>query len=104
MVGAKRTEPLDVGVVDLQAAGGEVVERSLGVDRVVEDDRVEDQAERAELFFLALAVALAQLAAVAVADVAGEGVAALAAVEVGQDPPASSWIGCSGVSPSTVRW
>jgi hypothetical protein len=104
VVGAKRTEPLDVGVVDLQAAGGEVVERSLGVDRVVEDDRVEDQAERAELFFLALAVALAQLAAVAVADVAGEGVAALAAVEVGQDPPASSWIGCSGVSPSTVRW
>jgi hypothetical protein len=88
VLGAERAEPLDVGVVDRQAAGGEVVKRALGVDRVVEDDRVDDQTERAKLFFLALAVALAQLAAVAVADVAGEGVAALGAVELGQDPPA----------------
>src|SRR5450755_4719451 len=70
---------------DRQAAGAEVVECALGVDRVVEHDRVDDQAERAELFFLALAVALAQFAAVAVADIAGEGVAALAAVELGED-------------------
>jgi hypothetical protein len=55
MVAAQRAEPLDVDVVDLQAAGGEVVEGALGVDRVVEDD----QAERAELFFVSLAVALA---------------------------------------------
>lgn len=59
MVAAQRAEPLDVDVVDLQADGGKVVEGALGVDRVVEDDRVDDQAERAELFFLALAVALA---------------------------------------------
>ncbi len=59
MVAAQRAEPLDVAVVDRQAGGGEVVEGALGVDRVVEDDRVDDQAERAELFFLALAVALA---------------------------------------------
>ena len=52
MVAAQRAETLNVDVVDVQAAGGEVVEG-------VEDDRVEDQAERSELFFLALAVALA---------------------------------------------
>ena len=77
MVGPERAEPLDVRVIDPQAALGEVVERALGVDRVVEDDCVDDQAERSELLLLALAVALAQLAAVAVADVAGEYVAAL---------------------------
>ena len=87
MVGAQWAEALDVYAVDQQAARGEVVEGALGVDRVVEDDRVDDQAERSELFLLALAVALPQLAAVAVADVAGEGVAALAAVELGQDAP-----------------
>jgi hypothetical protein len=32
--------------------------RALGVDGVVEHDRVQDQSERDELFFLALAVAL----------------------------------------------
>jgi hypothetical protein len=35
-----------------------VVERPLGVDRVVEGDAI-DEAERAELFFLALVVGLA---------------------------------------------
>jgi hypothetical protein len=55
--------------------------------RVVEDDCVDDQAERAELFFLAFAVGLAQLAAAAVADVAGEAVAAFAAVELDEDAP-----------------
>lgn len=92
MVAAQRAEPLDVDVVDLQAGGGEVVEGALGVDRVVEDDRVDDQAERAELLLLALAVALAQFAAVAVADVAGERVAALAAIELGEVPPAEGLV------------
>jgi len=78
VVAAQRAEPLDVDVVDLQAAGGEVVDGALGVDRLVEDDRVDDQAERSELLLLALAVALAQFTAVAVPDVAGEGVSALA--------------------------
>jgi hypothetical protein len=32
-----------------------LVEDALGVDRVAEDDAVDDEAERAELFFLALA-------------------------------------------------
>ena len=59
-----------------------LIEGALGVDRVVEHDAVDDQAERIELFFLAFAVGLAELAAAAVADVAGEAVAAFAAVEL----------------------
>ena len=59
MVAAQRAEPLDVDVVDLQAGGGEVVEGALGVDGVVEGDAVDDEAERGELFFLAVVVGLA---------------------------------------------
>ena len=72
----------------LPVRGGDVIDGALGVDRVVEDDGVDDQAERVELFFLAFAVGLAQLAAAAVADVAGEAVAAFAAVELDQDAAA----------------
>jgi hypothetical protein len=60
----------------------------LGVDRVVEHDAVDDEAERAELLFLAFAVGLAKLTLVAVKDVAAEIVAALAAVELADDRPA----------------
>jgi hypothetical protein len=58
VVGAERAEALDVGVGDLDTGCFETIERALGVDGVVEHDRVQDQSERAELFFLALAVAL----------------------------------------------
>ena len=85
MVGAERAEALDVGVGDLGTVCFEMIERALGVDGVVEHDRVQDQPERAELFFLAFAVGLAELAAAAVADVAGEAMAAFAAVELDQD-------------------
>jgi hypothetical protein len=53
VVGPERAEALDFDVVDADPGRGEVVEGALGVDRVVEDDCVDDQAERAELFFLA---------------------------------------------------
>jgi hypothetical protein len=48
---------------------------------VPEHERVEREAERAELVFLAVAVGLAQLAFVAVEDEPGDGVPALVAVE-----------------------
>jgi hypothetical protein len=59
VVRAERAEALDVGVGDLDTGCVEMIERALGVDGVVEHDCVQDQAERGELFFLALAVALA---------------------------------------------
>ena len=82
MVATERAEALDVVVEGFAAGGSDVIDGALGVDRVVEDDRVDDEAECVELFFLAVAVGLAQLAAAAVADVAGETVAAFAAVEL----------------------
>ena len=89
MVAAERAEALDVLVAGFAAgAGGDVIDGALGVDRVVEDDGVDDQAKRIELLFLALAVGLAELAAAAVADVARETVAAFTAVELDQDAPA----------------
>jgi hypothetical protein len=48
-----------------------LVEGSIHVDRVPQDDGVDDQAKGAELILLALAVALAQFTALAVEDTAG---------------------------------
>jgi hypothetical protein len=55
VVAAERAETFDVFVSGVAAGGGDVIDRALGVDRVVEDDGVDDQAERVELLFLALA-------------------------------------------------
>ena len=93
MVAAERAEPFDVFVAELAAGGGgDVLEGTLGVDRVVDDDRVDDQTERPELFFLALAVGLAQFTAAPVADVAGEAVAAFAAVELDEDASPEAFV------------
>jgi hypothetical protein len=60
VVAAQRAESLDVLVAGFVAGcGGDLIEGALGVDRVVEDDGVDDQAKRAELLFLAFAVGLA---------------------------------------------
>jgi hypothetical protein len=56
-------------------------DRVVEVLSVPEHKRVEREAERAELVFLAVAVGLAQLALVAVEDDPGDGVSALVAVE-----------------------
>jgi len=89
VVAAERAETLDVLVAGFAAGrDDDVIEGALGVDGVVEDDGVDDRSEGAELFFLAFAVGLSQLAAAAVADIAGRAVAALAAVELDQDAAA----------------
>ncbi len=54
-----------------------------------------------ELFFLVFAVALAQLAALSVADVAGEGVAAFATA---CGPPARERCGGCGTARATRTW
>ena len=64
------------------------VEGGIHVDRIPQYHEVDDDAERAELILLPLAVALAELAALAVKDDPGELVATLAAVELDQDAPA----------------
>jgi len=72
-------------VVDLAAPGAQVVDGVVHVLGVPEHEDVEREAERHELVFLALAVRLAQLAAVAVEDDARDGVAALVAVDMHAD-------------------
>ena len=64
------------------------VRNSRGSPGVVESDGVDDEAERSELLFLAGLVGLVQVAAPAVEDVAGEGVAGFLAVQHDQDAPA----------------
>ena len=78
---SERRESGDVGQIDLVAGRGEVVEGCLGVDGLPEDDDVDHHSERAELAFLSGLLVLGEFAEAAVEDVAGEPVAALAAVQ-----------------------
>lgn len=71
----------EVLVGDLVAGGAQLGDGVVEVLGVPEHERVEREAERAELVFLAVAVGLAQLAFVAVEDDPSDGVSALVAVE-----------------------
>jgi hypothetical protein len=73
----ERGEALEVFVGDLVAGGSEVCDRVVEVLGVPEHERVEREAERAELVFLPFPVRLTQLALVAVEDDPGDGVPAL---------------------------
>jgi hypothetical protein len=77
----QRREPLEVIVGDLVPGGMQLGDRVVEVLGVPEHERVEREAERAELIFLALAVGLAQLALVAVKDDPSDGVPVFVAVE-----------------------
>jgi hypothetical protein len=57
--------------------GTELAEGGVGVAGVPQHNGVEDQAERAELVLLPFAVGLAELAALAVEDLAGQPVAGI---------------------------
>ena len=78
---SERRESGDVGRIDLVAGRGEVVEGCLGVDGLPEDDDVDHHSERAELAFLSGLLVPGEFAEAAVEDVAGEPVAALAAIQ-----------------------
>src|ERR1700738_2042614 len=88
----ERRQTRHVLVADIESLGPELVEGSTHVDRVPQDDGVDDQAKGAELILLALAVALAQFTALAVEDNAGELVTALAAVELVEDTAAVGFV------------
>ena len=59
MLEAERGQAGDVLGPDVEAFGTKLVEYGVHVDRVPQHDEVDDDAERAELIFLAFAVALA---------------------------------------------
>jgi hypothetical protein len=85
MLVAERREPRDVLGFGVMSFSPELAERGIHVDGVPEHDEVDHEPERAELVLLAFAVALAQLATLAVEDDAGELMAAITAVELGED-------------------
>jgi hypothetical protein len=78
---SERGEPGHVGRVQRVSAGGEVVESGLGVHRLPQHDYVDHDAEAVELVFLPDLVVPPDLAALAVEDIPGEGVAAFPAAE-----------------------
>ena len=84
-------EPFHV-VGYVQPLLAEFVEGSVQIPSVPERYRVDDEPEGTELVFLALAVALAELTAVAVEDVSDEGmsVGTFTAVRGGSKPATSS--------------
>jgi hypothetical protein len=75
----ERGEALEVFVGDLVAGGSEVCDRVVEVLGVPEHERIECEAERADLVFLAVSVGLAQLTLVSVEDDSGDGVTAFVA-------------------------
>jgi len=87
-------EPGDVGRVDRVSVRGEVVEGGLDVYGLPQHDDVDHDAEAVELVFLPGLLVLPQLAALAVEDGAGQGVAPLAAAErVVDGPPVGRVVG-----------
>ena len=67
-------------------------ERLVHVQGVPEYHHVDDQSQRSELVFLALAIALADFAALTVEDRPGHTVAALPTVQLREDAPAVRFV------------
>jgi hypothetical protein len=83
----ERGEPGDVGRVGVSLLG-EVIEGCLHLDRLPEHDDVDHDAEGVELVFLPDLIVLAQLTALAVEEVAGQGITRFASIEHPVDRPA----------------
>ena len=71
-----------------EAFAAEAIERRIHVDRVPQDNEIDDETKRPELVFLAFPIALPQFTALAVEDDPRELVATLAAIELDQDAAA----------------
>ena len=88
MLEPERRQTSNVSGEHLVALGAEPIERGVHVDRVPQHHEVDHDAERAEMVYLPFAVALAQLAALALGGDQGKLVAAFAAIELDQNAPA----------------
>lgn len=87
MLGPQRAQAGDVGGGGSLALRTDGLQRPRGVHRVPQHADIDHEPECCELVFHAFAVALAQLALLAVADPAGQAVAGLLPVLLGQHPP-----------------
>ncbi len=82
MLVPERRKPSLILRLNRVAFAAKLSQDGVRVQRVPQDDDVDDQTEGAELIFLALTVALVQLATLAVENVAGQAVAAFAEIEL----------------------
>ena len=78
---SERGEPGDVGWIERVSVRGEMVEGGLDVHGLPQHDEVDHDAQAVELVFLPDLVVPPDLAALAVEDIPGEGVAAFPAAE-----------------------
>ena len=85
-------EPRYVFRQDLITFPFKLVEGGLHINRIPQDKGIDNKAERAELFFLALTVTLAQLALFAVVHFPCKAVPPFAPVKLGEDAPAVIFI------------
>ena len=88
MVVAEGAEAGDVVVADVDAGALGNGQGAVQIQGVPQHHGVQDQPESAELVLLAFPVGVYDFASTAVADVAGEGVAGFASVELDEDGPA----------------
>ena len=80
-------QPCDIFIAHQKAFLPQWLQRRIHVDRIPQDDDVDHQPKRTQLILLALAVTLAQFAALAMEDGPGQAVPALATVELSEDSP-----------------
>ena len=92
MLEAERGQPGDVLGTDAEAFSTKALQRRVHVDRVPQDDEIDDEAERAKLVFLTFAIALPQFAALAVEYDARKLVATFATIELDQDAAAITFV------------
>ena len=83
MIVDKRRKSGDIRLVNVESFQAQLIEGSLHVDRVPQDDHVNDESQRTELIFLSLPIPLTQFASLAVEDSAPQAVSSLTSVELG---------------------
>jgi len=81
----QRRQPRHIFLFDFEAFGPQLVERRFHIQGIPQYDRIDHQPQRPELIFLALTVPLSQFTSLAMEHRAGDTVAPLAAVELGQN-------------------
>jgi hypothetical protein len=77
---------------NIQSVALELRERTFHVARVPQNDGIDDEAERPELVFLSLAIALPQFTALTMEDRAGKAVTRFAAIKLDQNASAICFV------------
>jgi hypothetical protein len=80
-------QPGDIGRRHVESPLLSLLQRRLHRERIPQDNRIDDQAQRPQLIFLSLTVPLPEFAPLPVKDCAGDAMAGFAPIELGEHPP-----------------